>query len=163
MAVNQLIDSVNMYIETQVYPYLGATSASCAYQNVAATATQTINGSDVVNTVQEGLAIMVNFTSVTATVTMAINLQAKDPATGLYATIARCSLDGLTTGNVNSPYFWSIYPGIAATNGVNQGATPNSFYTSGIIPRVFRVQASLTATASAGSPLMSYTMSLQRT
>lgn len=161
MGVMTLIDGVQMYVETINWPNNTATSASAAYHSVTATATQTINGVDVTNTWHKGCAIITNFTTVAATCTVGLNLQAKDPASGLYTTIARVSFDGITTGNVNSPFYWAIYPSIAATNGVNQGQN-NSFYTSGITPRTMRVQASITATASGGGASVSYTMSITK-
>lgn len=162
MGTSMLVDAVQMYVESVNWPANTATSASAAYHNVVATATQTINGVDVTNTWHKGTEITVNFTTINATCTVGLNLLAKDPASGLYTSIARLSLDGITTGNTNAPFFWAVYPSIAATNGVNQGQG-NSFYTSGLTPRTMRVQASITATASnAGSALVSYTLAVTK-
>ena len=161
MGVMNIADSVQLYVETQNWPYNGASQASAAYQSVTSTATQTINGANVTNTWHKGVDVVVNFTQIAATCTVALNLQTLDPASGNYATIARCSLDSVTTGNINSPYIWSVYPNIVSTVGVQAGQG-NTFYTSGIIPRTMRVQASITATASLSDAAISYTMALTK-
>lgn len=161
--ITYLVDSVQLYVESLNYPSNTATSASASYLSVTATATQTVTGADITNTVHPGASFFANFTAVAATCTVGLNLQAKDPASRLYTTIARCSLDSITTGLINTPFVWQCFPGITSTNGVQAGQGSNMFLTSIALPRTMRVVASITATASGGSPSVSMTLGISKT
>lgn len=158
--VQSIIDSVNIYLESLNYPANTAVSASAALLSATATATNTNNSADITNTFHKGGMLFVALTSVAATTTIGLNLQAKDPASGLYMTIARVSIDAVVT-NATGQYTWELYPGIQSSVSLS-GVGVNTFNTNLALPRVMRVQASITATASQGGAGLSYTVGLSK-
>jgi len=142
--VNILIDSANIFVEHFVY--LTATGSVGSALTVNASATGTYNGTDIVTQTHKGGKFFINFTTIGATCTVRFNLQSKDPLSGLYVTVASISLDGITTGNINSLFSMHVYPGIASSN-ANSTAEWNFSET---FTKTMRLQASITATASVG-------------
>lgn len=147
-SVATLIDSINFFVESQ--------DITSSVLTVTASATGTYTGSDITNTFHKGGIFFINFTTIGATCTCRFSLQGKDPVSGLYSVIATASFDGLTTGNINSPFYLDVYPGVtdsAVTNGVR--------YTN-IFPRVMRIRASITCTASVGGAAVTLTTGLSK-
>ena len=151
-AVSTAIDSVNFFAEQYDYP---ANGAATSLISVVSTATQTINSADVTNTIHKGVMLFVTFTSLAATATVKFNLQAKDPISGNYFNIRSMSVDGATIGTVIAPSIL-VYPSISASVSAAYGTTDYQFNT--ILPRTWRLQASITATASAGGPSVGFTV-----
>lgn len=151
-AVSSAIDSVNFYCEQLDYPSNGAATSLIS---VTSTATQTLNSADVTNTVHKGAMLFVAFTSLAATATVKFNIQAKDPVSGSYFTIRSVSVDGVTIGNAVGPSIL-VYPSILATVSAAYGTSDYQF--NGYLPRTWRLQASITATASGGSPSVGFTV-----
>jgi hypothetical protein len=127
--VNTPVDELDFYLDTR--------DISGPVLNVTATSTQTVNGADLQNT-GPGAVFYVSFVSVVATATVRVNLQAKDPVSSLYFTIASLSVDGIsvtTTGNPLQALY--VMPGAAT-------APTNGTLVQLPMPRTFRVQASIT-------------------
>jgi len=138
--VNTQIDEVNIFVAAQDLTAL----------TITATSTSTQNSSDITNYgMHKGGIFYVAFVSVLATSTIRINIQGKDPVSGGYLTLASLSIDGIsvtTTGNAAQSIL--IYLGCAtvAVNGSNVNLSV------GIpLPKIFRVQASITVLATATS------------
>lgn len=151
MAVNQLIDSVNLYAEHQ--NFLSSVGVPGSVLTVTASATATRNGSDFNNTIHRGCKLYINFTTIAATCTVRLNLQSKDTLSGLYITMASLSLDSLTTGNINTLFAMHVYPGILVTVA---GGGGNEAQFNDTLTKTMRLQASITATATAGGAAVSF-------
>lgn len=149
-----LIDSAAMYVQLQDYEDSSGNAASLL--TVTASATGTYTSPDFTNTVHKGGVFFLNLTTVSATCTMGLNLQAKDPYSGNYGTIARVSIDAVTASFTVSPIIWTIYPGV-----VNSTATM-TYQNNGVFSRICRIVASITATASGGNGATSFTMGLTK-
>ena len=147
-----LIDSINFFVQAQ--------DVSTSVLSVSASATGTYNGADIANTLHKGGTFFFAISTIAATCTVHLNVQAKDPVSNGYFTFANISLDGVTTGNIGN-YSFQVYPGIITTTGSGLGV--NDFHHNGIFPAIMRVQASITATASAGGAAFTMTTGLSKT
>lgn len=157
MGMQQLADSLNFFVESETF--LAPTGSVGSVLTVTASATGTYNGTDFTNTVHKGGVLFAAFTTIAATCTVRLNLQSKDPLSGLYLTIASLSIDGVTASNVtNGPlYVMKVYPGIAAAAGNTQEQHYNDVFS-----RTMRLQASITATASVGGAAVSFQTGLSK-
>jgi hypothetical protein len=147
--VFKAVDSVDFFVQSR--------DITTALLNITATATSTQNSADQVNTLHKGVVLFLNVVSVAATATLALNVQGKDPVSGSYVTIGRVSLDASAT-NATGPNMVQVYPGISAVaslGGQNGGL-------NAVLPATWRVQASITATASQGGAGVSFSVSQSR-
>ena len=147
--IQTAVDSADFFVQ--------ARDVTTALINVVATATQTLNSPDQVNTLHKGVVLFLNVVSVAATTTVGLNIQGKDPISGNYVTIGRVSLDGQATNAVGANMI-EVYPGISAVaslGGQNGGI-------NGVLPATWRVQASITATASQGGAGISFSVGQSR-
>lgn len=158
MGVASIIDSLQLFVETQNFSYQG----SNALLTVTASATGTYTSLIVSNAGNKGGTLFVNLATVNATCTIALNLQARDPVSSNYQTIARVSLDAVqATVATSALWTWQIYPGITASVST-LGVGTNDFATSKSLPRNTRIVASITATASGGSAATSITIGMDK-
>ena len=147
--VNTAIDSLDFFVQ--------ARDVTTAVITVTATATSTQNSPDQVNTLHKGATLFLNMVSVAATTTVGLNIQGKDPVSGNYATIARASLDAQATNAVSTNAL-IIYPGVTAQASLGSvGSAVNI-----ALPMTWRVQASITATASQGGAGASFTIGVSK-
>lgn len=158
MGAMAIVDSIQLYVETQNYTFQG----SNALLTVTASATGTYTSLIASNAGNKGGTFFVNMATVNATCTVALNLQARDPVSGNYQTIARVSVDGIQATTATSAlYCWQVYPGITSSLGTT-GIGTNDFATNKALPRNIRVVASITATASGGSAATSLTIGMDK-
>jgi hypothetical protein len=144
MGTMQQIDSSFLWVENG--PQSGITATQGAALIMATlSATQTLNGADQINTIHKGAVFWVNVIgSVNATVSVRINIQAKNDLLGTYITIASLSLASIDTtsdGSVGNQSLW-VFPNATATASI-ANVSPVQ------IPRTYRVQASITTQATA--------------
>lgn len=151
-SISTLVDELDFYADTRDVG---------AVLTVTATSTGTQNGVDTSNT-GTGALFYVAFTSVVATATVRVNIQAKDPVSGLYITFASLSLDNVsvtTTANALSALY--VYPGAFAAGGNAAGL--GGIGVNGVsMPRVFRVQASITVINATATSAVAMTVGMTR-
>lgn len=154
----RIIDSINLFVESQDFSIQG----SNALLTVTASATGTYTSTAASNTFNLGATYFVNVATVGATCTIALNLQGRDPVSGNYQTIARVSLDAVQATTATSALWtWQVYPGITSSLGTT-GIGTNDFATSKALPRNTQIVASITATASVGGAATSLTIGMIR-
>jgi len=145
------VDSTDFFVESR--------DITTALLNISATATGSNNSADQVNTLHKGVALFINITSIAATATIGINVQGKDPVSGNYVTLTRISLDAQATLAATSTSMFEVYPGLTTS-------VPATVGTNGALnlalPKTWRVQASITATASQGGANVGYSISQSR-
>ena len=156
-AVQTAIDSLNFFVESRNAGNI---------INAVTTATGGVTSPDQINTAQHGALFFVAFASVTVTAcTLALNINAKDPAAGTYYPWARVSIDAvsvLTTQNFMALMYIGAASTPAAINGSNMGVsfTENMQIIPLPVPPVFQVVSSLTIsnTTATMSGTVSYTV-----
>jgi hypothetical protein len=150
-----LINSANLYVENQ--DYLSSAGSAASVLTITASATGTYNGSDITNNNSfRGARFFAVFSTIAATCTVRFSLQSKDPLSGLYITGATASFDGLTTGNTNTVFAFNVYPGL------NAAVQSQEVNVNECISPTMRIIASISATASAGSPACTLQTGLSR-
>ena len=151
MGMQTLIDSADFFVQSRDI-------GTPALLNVTATATGTNVSADQQNTLQKGVCLYVNLTSVAATATLGINLQGKDPVSGNYALIARASLDAQATLAAASTSMVQVYPGLTTQASLSGG----SAVLNAVLPMTWRIAVSITAIASGGGANVGYTVGQSR-
>lgn len=149
-----LIDSAAMYVQLADYEDSSGNGASLL--TVTASATGTYTSPDFANTVHKGGIFFINLTTVSATCTMVLSVQAKDPYSGNYGQIARVSIDAVTASFTVRPITWTVYPGIVTAD------TTLEYHNNSPFSSVCRIVASITATASGGNGATSFTLGLTK-
>lgn len=150
-SIQTAVDSADFFVQAQ--------DITTALLSITATATSTQNSADQTNRLHKGAVLFINVVSVAATTTVALNVQAKDPVSGNYVTIGRVSLDGQATNAVGTQAL-EIYPGISAQASLGTANTPGGI--NAALPQTWRVQASITATASQGGAGVSFSVSASK-
>jgi hypothetical protein len=146
--VNTAVDSADFFVENR----------DVAIQTIVATATSTQTGADQKNTLQRGVILNPVFSTIAATCTVRFTVQGKDDISGLFYTVTSLSLDGITTGNVNT-----IMAGAPLVIHPNAPATPvTGTGVAAVLPAKFRVITSITATASQGGALVSLSVNASK-
>lgn len=144
-AINTAIDEYGLYVEVQDLSLLNlnATSTNSNTPNIVyatnavivaqATATGSQASGDLVNTSHRGLQIYADFTGMSVnSATLGVNINAKDPVSGLYLNLTRISLDGIINGA-----------------GLLGGQFGPGLPVNVQLPRVFQITATLTITTTA--------------
>lgn len=148
-ASTTLIDSLNFFVQ--------AADQATSILTVTASATGTFTGVSLTNTLHKGGMFFINLTTVAATCTVRFNLMGIDPVSGGSGVIGNISLDAISTGNIGN-ISWQVYPGIVTT----VGTTNVEYHNNGIFSQKIFLQASITATASAGGAAVSFTTGLSK-
>ena len=128
-----------MTLTDELFFYVAVREDTTSILTVAASINNTVNGTSLTNTQHSGATFYLNVNAVSVTCTIALNVQGKDPVSNNYLTIARASIDAVAATAVSAMYGFQLYP--TATVG---GSTTNPSV-SAILPRVFRLVASITA------------------
>ena len=128
-----------MTLTDELFFYVAVRDDTSSVLTVASSINNTVVGASLVNTQHRGGTFYLNVNAVSVTCTIAINVQGKDPVSNNYLTIARASIDAVAATAVSAMYGFQLYP--TATLG-GSGTNPS---VAAVLPRVFRLVASITA------------------
>lgn len=153
-SVVTLIDNANLYVQSQ--DYVDSSGNGASLLTVTASATGTYTSPEFTNTLHKGGVIFLNLTTVSATCTIGITLQGKDPYSGNFGNLGRVSIDAVTASFTVRPITWTMYPGVL------EATATLDYHHNSVFSRICRVVVSVTATASAGNAALSFTTGLTK-